>query len=102
LINISNFRKLHILLLICLKVLAPYAPIKKGIQLRSADLQELVEVERTLQASGLKDVEGSPTKQVRGLLSPEGTSHQKRARLKEGWSRLKGVSTPVESEDKEE
>jgi hypothetical protein len=37
----------------------PYAPIKKGIRLRSADLRELAEVERTPRASGLKDVEGS-------------------------------------------
>jgi hypothetical protein len=45
----------------------PHAPIKKGIQLRSADLQELAGVERTPQASGSKNVEGSPTKWARGL-----------------------------------
>jgi hypothetical protein len=77
----------------------PYAPIKKGIRLHSADLRELVEVERTLRASGSKDIEGSPTKWARGLSSPEGTLHQKRAKSKEGWSGPKGVSTPVESEE---
>jgi hypothetical protein len=77
----------------------PYAPIKKGIRLCSADLRELVEVERTPWASGTKDVEGSPTKWARGLSSPEGTLRRKRAKSKEGWSGLKGVSTPVESEE---
>jgi hypothetical protein len=80
----------------------PYAPIKKGIWLRSADLWELAEVERTPQASGLKDIEGSPTKRARGLSSPEGTSRQKRAKSKEGWSGPKGVSAPVESEESED
>jgi hypothetical protein len=80
----------------------PYAPIKKGIRLRSADLQELAEVEWTPWASGSKDIEGSPTKWARGLSSPEGTSRWKRAKSKEGWSRPKGVSAPVESEDEDE
>jgi hypothetical protein len=53
----------------------PHTPIKKGIRLRSADLWELAEVEGTPQASGLKNVEGSPTKWARGLSSPEGTLH---------------------------
>jgi hypothetical protein len=47
----------------------------------------------------LEILTGSPTKQARGLSSPEGTSHQKRAKLKEGWSGLKGVSAPVELEE---
>jgi hypothetical protein len=63
------------------------------------DLRELAEVEQTLWVSGSKDVEGSPTKWARGLLSPEGTSCQKRVRSKEGWSRLKGASALVELEE---
>jgi hypothetical protein len=80
----------------------PHAPIKKGIRLRSADLQELVKVKQTPGASGSKNVEGSPTKRARGLSSPEGTSRRKRAKSKEGWGGLKGVSTPVESEEESE
>jgi hypothetical protein len=80
----------------------PYAPIKKGIWLCSADLRELAEVERTPQASGSKDIEGSPTKQARGLLSPEGTLRRKRVKSKEGWSGPKGVSAPVETEEESE
>jgi hypothetical protein len=77
----------------------PHAPIKKGIRLRLADLQELAKIKQTPRASGLKNVEGSPTKRARGLSSPEGTSRQKRAKSKEGWGRSKGVSAPVESEE---
>jgi hypothetical protein len=77
----------------------PHAPIKKGIRLHSADLQELAKIKQTPRASGSKNVEGSPTKQARGLSSPEGTSCRKRAKSKEGWGRSKGVSAPVESEE---
>jgi hypothetical protein len=65
-------------------------------------LQELAEVEGTPQASGLKNVEGSPTKQARGLSSPEGTLRRKKVKLKlkKGLTPgSKGVPVLVELEE---
>jgi hypothetical protein len=83
----------------------PHTPIKKGIRLCSADLWELAEVEGTPQASGSKNVEGSPTKWARGLSSPEGTLHQKKAKSKSKKGLTlgsKGVPVSVESEEESE